>query len=1013
MQRLLAVWAARSPGRDRSGKNARWIVGLLCMGLLGQALAGDLRPEQLEDIVQQRLRVGPVAPTETSDGASAPASRNPPPPVPPPGAFHHADGGPGQQVTGAGGRRRRDTPKSLPDGAVDARPRTPDPTRWRRLRFSGGDFEPDPGLDPRLLQARTRLPMGRDHTYGFLLLDEYPTPPLRAELEAYGLTILGEHGDALQVRIPLQGSVMRQVGALPYVYWLGYSQPGQKLDGTLQGLLNDAGGADSPAQLPVMINLFTADNGEFRAALLAAGALLGRYHEGLMAYEAVLDRNTLERVIELDFVLFVEAPNPGVGAHDQSMPMVGVDYIRDVYDGSGVPLGVLDSGFMVGTAAATDHQDLVSKWACGRNFTTDTAGVYNDEESHGTHVIGTILGTGAADARYRGVAPGAGSTANNRLRLGKILNSNNQYLDAAWMIDGIDYMTEASGCSGESLRPKVVNISAGFFSNNLPGTDAQSRALDAATWAHDVLYVMAAGNSGSGAGTVWGPGVAKNALTVGNVRDTGYQTVGDLWTSSSRGPTGDGRMKPNLVAPGRIVTSTAAGTANGYSDKTGTSMAAPHVTGIVASLMEHYPEFQDRPYLTRAHLMASSILHNDDTTPADNDGGGRNLYGLGRISSYKAHWARINVNGWTIHRRWGSVDSDSWLQYDLVVPSGVDRLVVVGTWDEPAASAGASQATRYDLDLWYDAFADCTPDNIGQCGQAASQSDVDNTEYLIIDSPPAGTHRFKMIPWDAPITIPTAIAVVVIRGDPTPNMSLSAGASDTTPSVGQSVTVTTSMSNPAYIASGVHLARTSFPSGLVLEGVSTTREDGVVMDFGTASNLTVGNIIQGDTRSVRWTFRPTSEGSKTLSFRAWSENGGTRTASVILSVGSPDLVVDTPTLSSSSVSVGASLGIQTVVRNQGTGASASTTLTYYRSSNDVISSFDTELGTDFVGSLPGNGGSSVESIGTAISNTAGTYWIGACVDTVPDESDTNNNCSAGRRIQVLSLPDEILRDDFE
>jgi subtilisin family serine protease len=100
--------------------------------------------------------------------------------------------------------------------------------------------------------------------------------------------------------------------------------------------------------------------------------------------------------------------------------------------------------------------------------------------------------------------------------------------------------------------------------------------------------------------------------------------------ASSQGPTGDGRMKPNVVAPGTWVRSARAGTADQYQDRVGTSMAAPHVAGLAATLMQHYPEFQWRPYLLRAHLMASALPHDNLTTPGNNDAGGRNDYGLGR-----------------------------------------------------------------------------------------------------------------------------------------------------------------------------------------------------------------------------------------------------------------------------------------------------------------------------------------------------------------------------------------------
>ena len=217
------------------------------------------------------------------------------------------------------------------------------------------------------------------------------------------------------------------------------------------------------------------------------------------------------------------------------------------------------------------------------------------------------------------------------------------------------------------------------------------------------------------------------------------------------------------------------------------------------------------------------------------------------------------------------------------MPSGTDRLVVAMTWDEPAASAGAASAVTYDLDLWIDRGADCTPDAKGQCGEYASQSSVDNSEYLIIDNPPAGTYRLKIVNWRAPSTgLPAALAATVVRGDPTPVMTLSAAPSRVDPPVGSTFTVTTGVSSPAYVTSGAHLQMTALSSGLRLVGVTTTREDNVASNFGAVSALTLGDIIERDSRTAVWTFQVLTAGAKTIDFRAWSENGGTRTSRVSL-----------------------------------------------------------------------------------------------------------------------------------
>ena len=114
---------------------------------------------------------------------------------------------------------------------------------------------------------------------------------------------------------------------------------------------------------------------------------------------------------------------------------------------------------------------------------------------------------------------------------------------------------------------------------------------------------------------------------------------------------------------------------------------------------------------------------------------------------------------------------------------------------------------------------------------------------------------------------------------------------------------------------------------------------------------------------------------------------------------SPDLIVESPSVSNSTLTTGQSFTLSATVRNQGTGASASTTLRYYRSSGTTISPSDTEVGTDAVGSLNASG-TSAESISLNAPSNAGTYYYGACVENVSDESDTNNNCSSAVRVTV-------------
>ena len=117
----------------------------------------------------------------------------------------------------------------------------------------------------------------------------------------------------------------------------------------------------------------------------------------------------------------------------------------------------------------------------------------------------------------------------------------------------------------------------------------------------------------------------------------------------------------------------------------------------------------------------------------------------------------------------------------------------------------------------------------------------------------------------------------------------------------------------------------------------------------------------------------------------------------------PDLIVQSPTVSTSSPSAGGSFTLRATVRNQGSGRSASTTLRYYRSTDAAVSTSDTEVGTDYVTSLSA-GRTSAESIGLRAPSSAGTYYYGACVESVSGESNTGNNCSSAVTVTVGAGP---------
>jgi subtilisin family serine protease len=257
---------------------------------------------------------------------------------------------------------------------------------------------------------------------------------------------------------------------------------------------------------------------------------------------------------------------------DQSVPQIGAPEAWAAgYDGTGTKVAILDTGI------DPDHPDVAGRVKKAQNFTDDADAV--DHHGHGTHVASTIAGSGAASGgKYKGVAPGAD------LYIGKVLNTAGSGSESG-VIAGMEWAV-AQGAD-------VVSMSLGSAAGS-DGTDPISQAVDELTESSGTLFVIAAGNTGPGKGTVGSPGAAKDALTVGAVNKQDQ-----LANFSSRGPLqGTFAVKPEITAPGvGIVAARAAGTSMGtpvdanYTAASGTSMATPHVSGAAAILVQRHPDW--------------------------------------------------------------------------------------------------------------------------------------------------------------------------------------------------------------------------------------------------------------------------------------------------------------------------------------------------------------------------------------------------------------------------------------
>jgi subtilisin family serine protease len=237
-------------------------------------------------------------------------------------------------------------------------------------------------------------------------------------------------------------------------------------------------------------------------------------------------------------------------------------------------------------------------------------------DPHGTHVAGILAGgdlpTGVAGdtAPFRGVCP---DIQLYDLRVFADDGENDEFT----ILAAIEYI---SWINRDPARPIIHGVNLSLATAHVVDAHACGRTPICESCnrlsANGTVVVAAAGNSGFdkkekketlGTGyrsiSITDPGNAEDVITVGATHRNDPHTYGVSYFSS-RGPTGDGRMKPDLVAPGEKIRSTAPGGKMLVMD--GTSMAAPHVSGVCALLMARHRELIGHPRRIKEVLMRTA-----------------------------------------------------------------------------------------------------------------------------------------------------------------------------------------------------------------------------------------------------------------------------------------------------------------------------------------------------------------------------------------------------------------------
>jgi len=349
-----------------------------------------------------------------------------------------------------------------------------------------------------------------------------------------------------------------------------------------------------------------------------------------------VDIDLVPKIVELPGVVFVELDGR------LEIQMNDVNEVHDVtqvwqdtgYTGSGSVVAIIDTGIdsdHVGLDDIDDDNSTNDPKVIAFYDPVNTPELTNgtevkayDDQGHGTHCAGITAGTGAPDYLYKGVAPMA------QLVGVKVLDQGGSGSFATVMA-GMEWTVE---------KRHIFNIRAASMSLGGPGaiewTSSEEESVNRMgneMMREGVALFIAAGNS-AGPATIGTPGSAEDVITVGSLdKNTAIAVY------SSQGPTEEGRVKPNIAFVGSNVMAPDYNTGNGYTGKSGTSMATPGAAGLAALMYQANPDLspfdirnimQETATYRECHYMLANEPCAEDNIPKNRQ---NNVYGHGHVNS--------------------------------------------------------------------------------------------------------------------------------------------------------------------------------------------------------------------------------------------------------------------------------------------------------------------------------------------------------------------------------------------